>query len=86
MGLVDSVTRGSTQISRSATRTRTLHWIYWGSMSDVARSIELLERLERACNERDYETIRACIAADFVVAKSRKSPLYEHQQQAGGLT
>jgi hypothetical protein len=52
-------------------------------MSDVARNIELVERLERAYNERDYDTVRACVGADFVVAKSQ---LYEHQQQAGGLT
>jgi len=35
-------------------------------MSDVARNIELVERLERAYNERDYDTVRACVAADFV--------------------
>jgi predicted ester cyclase len=35
-------------------------------MSDVARNIELVERLERAYNERDYDTVRASVAADFV--------------------
>ena len=35
-------------------------------MSDVARNIELVERLEKAYNERDYHTVRACVAADFV--------------------
>ena len=35
-------------------------------MSDVARNIELVERLELAYNERDNETVRACLAADFV--------------------
>ena len=35
-------------------------------MSDVARNIELVERLERAYNERDNDTVRACLAADFV--------------------
>ena len=35
-------------------------------MSDVARNIELVERLERAYNERDNDTVRACLKADFV--------------------
>ena len=35
-------------------------------MTDVARNIELVERLEKAYNERDYDTVRACVAADFV--------------------
>jgi len=35
-------------------------------MSDVARNIALVERLEKAYNERDYDTVRACVAADFV--------------------
>ena len=35
-------------------------------MIDVSRNIELVERLERAHNERDYDTVRACLAADFV--------------------
>ncbi len=35
-------------------------------MSDVARNIELVERLEQAYNDRDYDTVRACVAADFV--------------------
>jgi predicted ester cyclase len=35
-------------------------------MSDVDRNVELVERLERAYNERDYDTVRACVAADFV--------------------
>jgi predicted ester cyclase len=35
-------------------------------MGDVARNIEVVERLERAYNERDYESVRANIAEDFV--------------------
>ncbi len=35
-------------------------------MGDAARNIELVERLERVYNERDYDTVRACVAADFV--------------------
>jgi predicted ester cyclase len=35
-------------------------------MSDTARNIEVVERLERAYNERDYDTVRANIADDFV--------------------
>jgi predicted ester cyclase len=35
-------------------------------MSDATRNVELVERLERAYNERDYDTVRACVAADFV--------------------
>jgi predicted ester cyclase len=35
-------------------------------VSDVARNIGLVERLERAYNERDNDTVRACLAADFV--------------------
>ena len=35
-------------------------------MSDVARNVELVERLEKAYSERDYNTVRACVAADFV--------------------
>lgn len=35
-------------------------------MSDVVRNIGLVERLEKAYNERDYDTVRACLAADFV--------------------
>lgn len=35
-------------------------------MSDAARNVELFERLEKAYNERDYDTVRACVAADFV--------------------
>ncbi|MEP6973212.1 MAG: ester cyclase [Actinomycetota bacterium] len=35
-------------------------------MSDVARNIELVERLERAYNERDNDTVRTCVAAEFV--------------------
>jgi predicted ester cyclase len=34
-------------------------------MSDVARNVELVQRLERAYNARDYDTVRACVAADF---------------------
>ena len=35
-------------------------------MSDAARNVELVQRLERAYSERDYDTVRACVAADFV--------------------
>lgn len=35
-------------------------------MSDVTRNVELVERLERAYNERDYDTVRACLVPDFV--------------------
>ena len=35
-------------------------------MSDAARNVECVERLERAYNERDYDTVRACLAGDFV--------------------
>lgn len=35
-------------------------------MRDAARNVECVERLEKAYNERDYDTVRACLAADFV--------------------
>ena len=35
-------------------------------MSDAAGNVDLVERLERAYNERDYDTVRACLAPDFV--------------------
>ncbi len=35
-------------------------------MGDAARNIEVVERLEQAYNERDNDTVRACVAADFV--------------------
>ena len=35
-------------------------------MSDVARNVEAYERLEKAYNERDNDTVRASLAADFV--------------------
>jgi predicted ester cyclase len=35
-------------------------------MSGGPQNVELVERLERAYNERDYDTVRACLAADFV--------------------
>jgi predicted ester cyclase len=35
-------------------------------MDDVARNIAVVERLERAYNARDTDTIRANVAADFV--------------------
>lgn len=35
-------------------------------MSNVTSNVELVERLERAYNERDYDTVRACLASDFV--------------------
>ena len=37
-----------------------------GAMSDVARNIEVVERLERAYNARDYDTVRANVASDLV--------------------
>ena len=35
-------------------------------MSDAARNIELVQRLEQAYNQRDYDTVRACLAGNFV--------------------
>ena len=35
-------------------------------MSDVARNVKLVERLEKAYGERDYDTVRACVVADLV--------------------
>jgi predicted ester cyclase len=35
-------------------------------MSDVDKNIEVVRRLETAYNERDYDTVRDCVAADFV--------------------
>jgi predicted ester cyclase len=35
-------------------------------MSDVARNVEVFKRLEKAYNDRDNDTVRACVAADFV--------------------
>lgn len=35
-------------------------------MSNAARNVALVERLEKAYNERDYDTVRASLAADFV--------------------
>jgi len=35
-------------------------------MSDVTRNIERVERLEQAYNDRDYDTVRAIVAPDFV--------------------
>jgi hypothetical protein len=35
-------------------------------MSDASRNVELVQRLEQAYNERDYDTVRACVAADLV--------------------
>ena len=35
-------------------------------MSDAARNVELVRKLEDAYNARDYDTVRACVAADFV--------------------
>ena len=35
-------------------------------MSDVARNVELFKRLEEAYGERDYDTVRACLAPDLV--------------------
>jgi predicted ester cyclase len=34
-------------------------------VSDVARNIDVVERLERAYNARDYDTVRASVAADL---------------------
>jgi predicted ester cyclase len=36
------------------------------AMSDAARNVELYKRLERAYNARDYDTVRECVAADFI--------------------
>ena len=35
-------------------------------MDDVARNIDVVERLEQAYRERDYDTVRASVAADLV--------------------
>lgn len=35
-------------------------------MSDVARNIQVVERLERAYNARDYDTVRASVASNLV--------------------
>ena len=35
-------------------------------MSDPARNVELVRKLEDAYNARDYDTVRGCVAADFV--------------------
>ena len=35
-------------------------------MADAARNVDVVNRLERAYNERDYDTVRASLAADFV--------------------
>jgi predicted ester cyclase len=35
-------------------------------MSDVGRNIDVVERLERAYNERDYDSVRACVAPDVI--------------------
>jgi predicted ester cyclase len=35
-------------------------------MGDVDRNVEVVRRLEMAYNERDYDTVRASLAADFV--------------------
>jgi predicted ester cyclase len=37
-----------------------------GIVSDATRNIELVERLEQAYQSRDYDAVRACLAADFV--------------------
>ena len=34
-------------------------------MSDAAGNVKLVKRLEKAYNERDYETVRASVARDF---------------------
>jgi predicted ester cyclase len=35
-------------------------------MGDVDRNIDVIERLERAYNDRDYAAVRELVAADFV--------------------
>ena len=35
-------------------------------MGEESRNIEVVRRLERAYNDRDYETVRECVAADLV--------------------
>lgn len=35
-------------------------------MADAARNIDVVERLEKAYNERDNDTVRTCLASDFV--------------------
>jgi predicted ester cyclase len=35
-------------------------------MGDSARNVEVVNRLEHAYNERDYDMVRASLAADFV--------------------
>ena len=35
-------------------------------MSDAARNIELVQRLEQAYRDRDYDSVRTCLTADFV--------------------
>jgi len=35
-------------------------------MSDAARNVELVKRLEDAYNARDYDIVRACVATDLV--------------------
>ena len=44
-------------------------------MSDAARNVELVQRLEQAYNARDYDTVRACIAPDFVANTPQPGPL-----------
>ena len=35
-------------------------------MSDVERNIDVVRRLEQAYRDRDYDTVRACVAANLV--------------------
>ena len=35
-------------------------------MGEESRNIDVVRRLERAYNDRDYETVRECVAADLV--------------------
>ena len=44
-------------------------------MSDVARNVEVIRRLEQAYNERDYDTVRTCLAVDFVSHTARPKML-----------
>src|SRR5262252_4481493 len=37
-----------------------------GAMADAADNVKQVERLEQAYNERDYDTVRTIVAADFV--------------------
>ena len=44
-------------------------------MDEVARNIEVIQRLERAYGERDHDTVRASVAADLVAHTSGSETL-----------